>query len=146
MKPLTRKEQFFNYILGKTTSKPKPMTREEKILDEFKPTMVVKFELSKNDYTGTSDKTFEEVKSHIDGGGIVTAIATRGNAAPVYLSLNSHTEYYIDFSALRTGPIGGETNGDEVFYIFAVRMDSTSADGSTDVRYSMTSIHSLQNS
>lgn len=143
MKPLTRKEQFFNYILGKTTSKPKPMTREEKILDEFKPTMVVKFELSKNDYTGTSDKTFEEVKSHIDGGGIVTAIATYRNV-PTYLSLCHCNDETIIFNGLSTYPLGGNVNSDQQMILYSVRMAIGDVDGSYTVSYSKTDISSLQ--
>lgn len=71
MKPLTRKEQFLNYISGKTTSKPKPMTREEKILDEFKPVMVVNVTFSPAAKTCSFDKTLAEISDHYDNGGSV---------------------------------------------------------------------------
>lgn len=77
MKPLTRKEQFFNYILGKTTSKPKPMTREEKILDEFEPVMTVNVNYNISDTTCTFDKTFVEIAEHYNNGGDVRFIAKK---------------------------------------------------------------------
>lgn len=98
MKPLTRKEQFFNYILGKTTSKPKPMTREEKILDEFKPTMVVNMVKVSGKNMVTVDKTFTKIINHIKNGGEVTALWKGSTGAnPICMYLQKFDDFSIAF-------------------------------------------------
>lgn len=105
MKPLTRKEQFFNYILGKSAFKPKPMTREEKILDEFKPTMVVNILKTSGQNTFTSDKSFAEILAHLDDGGdIICWYKESANGAPCRAQIRFYNTWVIHFTIIDIVP------------------------------------------
>ena len=96
MKPLTRKEQFLSYILGKSASKPKPMTREEKILDEFKPVMVVNM-TEGTPCMMTCDKTFDEVYAHLINGGTVIGIYKYSSKEHVLMTVSGWRDNVVRF-------------------------------------------------
>lgn len=131
MKALNRKEQFFNYILGKTTSKPKPMTREEKILDEFKPTMVVNMTVDTSNYSAVCDKTFAEMNAHIDDGGEVIAYLVSGNET-ITMAISSRTKWAIRFVGHAVSPSGDGTNTFGSYMIHCINIGNA-LDGSDDV-------------
>lgn len=108
MKPLTRKEMLLDGVAKGNLDTFKPATREEvfmkKAIDsKCLPVMTVNAIGNADDNTVTMDKTYSELREHIDNGGEVNYLFHMGTNTTAYkLYLAENTNTMLQFMGFKT--------------------------------------------